>query len=151
MTDLLKISKQVNDLLKTSGWIKDPHFNNSSILKLWSKKKYVLSNAAVQFVNKFDGLKLKHEAYRSTDFDYSLFNAMKATQEIDPSWVFDIYNTLADSTLTPIGQGYSEHLTYFISDNYKFYGGYDDYFCLIGDSTNAFFENILFYKEFKQL
>ncbi|MGE9785855.1 hypothetical protein ACQP6X_07385 [Acinetobacter baumannii] len=61
------------------------------------------------------------------------------------------YSLKAGSDLLPIGLGYSEHLTYFIDPSFKFYGGYDDYFCKIGDSVNSFFNNIFYEKNFIQL
>ena len=86
-----------------------------------------------------------------TIMDYSIFDAKKATLEIDASWVFDVYNPKIKSQLVPIGQGYTEHMTYLISPEGCFYGAYDDYFCLIGNSAQHFFDNILFNKTFIQL
>lgn len=115
--------------------------DSEHIIEAWKADKYKIFNSAIVFVQSFNGLNIACEAYREKVFSY--FNSIKATEGIDPAWIFEEYSLKAGSDLLPIGLGYSEHLTYFIDPSFKFY---DDYFCKIGDSVNSFFNNIFYEK-----
>ena len=151
MSTTIQLSEKLIEIFNQNAWQSQQLTELSALTSLWRKNKYAISDAALDFVKHFDGFHLNHQAYRSAEVDYSIFDAKKATLEIDASWVFDVYNPKIKSQLVPIGQGYAEHMTYLISREGCFYGAYDDYFCLIGDSVQHFFDNILFNKKFIQL
>lgn len=58
---------------------------------------------------------------------------------------------IANSSLCPVGVGYSEHLTYFLSPKGEMFGGFESYFCHIGSSLEEAFDNIFFKRNFQTL
>lgn len=61
------------------------------------------------------------------------------------------YSEITKSSLCPVGVGYSEHLTYFLSPKGEMFGGLESYFCRIGTTVEDAFENIFFRKDFQTL
>ncbi|CAA0285338.1 SUKH-3 domain-containing protein [Acinetobacter baumannii] len=130
------------------GWYAERKIDIKSVIETWKADNYRVFDSAIFFVQSFNELNIVHEAYRGKEKDSSYFNSIKSTKGIDPAWIFEEYSLKAGNDLLPIGLGYSEHLTYFIDSSYRFYGGYDDYFCYIGDSVNSFFNNLFYEKNF---
>ncbi|MHC0019162.1 SUKH-3 domain-containing protein [Acinetobacter pittii] len=145
------LNANIEEYLINCGWYKGRKTDIEHTVEAWKADKYKIFNSAIVFVQSFNGLNIAHEAYRGKEKDFSYFNSIKATEGIDPAWIIEEYSLKAGNDLLPIGFGYSEHLTYFIDPSFKFYGGYDDYFCKIGDSVNSFFNNIFYEKNFIQL
>lgn len=141
------LTANIEGYLINCGWYTGRKIDIEHIIEAWKADKYKIFNSAIVFIQSFNGLNIAHEAYRGKEKDFSYFNSIKATEGIDPAWIFEEYSLKAGSDLLPIGFGYSEHLTYFIDPSFKFYGGYNDYFCKIGDSVNSFFNNIFYEKK----
>ena len=149
--DALKLSQDVRKILHEQGWKPNTNHTISDVKEIWKQKKYSVSESGIIFMKNFSGFKLIHDSYSGQSKDYSIFDGIKATQGIHSSWVTDDYQQRINKNLIPIGLGYSEHLTYFIAEDYSIYGGFDGDFSLIGDSINSFFENILFHKNFQKI
>jgi len=145
------LNANTEEYLINFGWYTGRKIDIERIIEAWKADNYKIFNSAIVFVQSFNGLNIAHEVYRGKEKDFSYFNSIKATEGIDPAWIFEEYSLKAGSDLLPIGLGYSEHLTYFIDPSFKFYGGYDDYFCKIGRAVNSFFNNIFYEKNFIQL
>ena len=124
------LNDDIEKYLIQYGWHAERKIDIKSVIETWKADNYRVFDSAIFFVQSFNELNIVHEAYRGKEKDTSCFNSIKGND------------------LLPIGLGYSEHLTYFIDSSFKFYGGYDDYFCYIGDSVNSFFNNLFYEKNF---
>ncbi|WP_353172178.1 SUKH-3 domain-containing protein [Acinetobacter rudis] len=148
---VLGLDPEVEKKLEKNGWYKARNGDLTQTINQWNDDGYKIFNSAQFFLKSFNNLRVQHEAYASNNQDYSYFDGIKASRGIDPAWVLEDYFCKVKVDLLPIGLGYSEHLTYFIDPSGNFYGGYDDYFCKIGDSINSFFDNIFFKKNFESI
>ncbi|HCS8577015.1 TPA: SUKH-3 domain-containing protein, partial [Escherichia coli] len=72
---------------------------------------------------------------------------IKAAGWIDSKWITEVYEPLVNKRLCPVGVGFSEHMTYFISDDGALYGGFDNYFCIIGGNINDAMLHLFFEHE----
>ncbi|WP_082572035.1 SUKH-3 domain-containing protein [Variovorax sp. Root434] len=151
MIDLTKISNNALLVLESAGWFSERLISTNSCEAAWRLEKYEIFQEASDFVASFNGMKILHQSYSGGGKDISAFDAIDATRRLDPAWVVDVYGPGAGEKLLPIGQGNSEHLTYFIGEGGGIYGGFDDYFCLIGKSVSEAFENIFFKHQYVQI
>ncbi|WP_348519968.1 SUKH-3 domain-containing protein [Acinetobacter pittii] len=111
------------------GWYTGRKIDIEYIIEAWKADNYKIFNSAIVFVHIFNGLNIAHEVYRVKEKDFPYFNSIKATEGIDPAWIFEEYSLKVGSDLLSIGLGYSKNLIYFIDQSFQFY---DDYFCKIG-------------------
>lgn len=149
--DALKLSQEVSKILREQGWKPNANHNIMAVKECWKMENYSITESGIIFMKNFSGFKLIHDAYSGQSKDYSIFDGIKATQEIDSIWVTEDYQKRIKKNLLPIGLGYSEHFTFFIAEDYSMYGGFDGDFSFIGDSINSFFENILFHRNFEKI
>ena len=143
-------SSPVRELLYRDGWrpnrrININHFGNI----ISSDDGYVLDSFSRSFLCNFGNLEIHHEKYRGSGKDSSIFspNLALANSPI----MREEYSEITKSSLCPVGVGYSEHLTYFLSPKGEMFGGFESYFCRIGTTVEDAFENIFFRKDFQTL
>ncbi|MDR5837787.1 SUKH-3 domain-containing protein [Caballeronia sp. LZ034LL] len=143
---------QVEKLLRENGWHPnrkiDPDAYFATILK---QSGYLYHDAARGFLKQFGHLKITHKAYSSEESDESVFNPLEPADWVDYKWVGELYEPLAIGRLCVVGYGFSEHMAFFLSESGALYGGYDNYFCLIGDSVESGLENLFFGHDFQQI
>lgn len=136
-------------ILAKSGWFPARNVEASHYLSLLESKGYVLNKNASNVLRNMGGLILTHESYSNPEeTDVTEINPAKPSDWLDPKWVHEVYEKIAQDTLCPVGLGFSEHMVFFISSLGKFYGGYDDYFCLIGDTIENALNNLFFKHQF---
>ncbi|MDT0002856.1 SUKH-3 domain-containing protein [Listeria cossartiae subsp. cayugensis] len=130
--------EQVTNILRKNGWYSDRFININNYRRILEEKNYYLNQGAEKFLSNLGGLIIKHEAYSGiNDTDVSGFDPTKPAAWLDPKWVKECYEDIIKEKLYPVGVGFSEHMVFFVSESGGFYGGYDDYFCLIGDSVES--------------
>ncbi|MDX7987860.1 hypothetical protein FE392_11040 [Xenorhabdus sp. 12] len=144
-----------NDVIKErllrSGWYPNRSINIDKYLYVLEEQGYYVHNNAMNFFHNLGEIKIEHEAYADpTDIDVSDFTPTKPADCLDPLWV-EHYESIIGNKLCPIGLGFSEHMTFFLSESGSFYGGYDDYFCLIGNDVESALQNLFFDHDFTQL
>ncbi|WP_227106711.1 SUKH-3 domain-containing protein [Chromobacterium rhizoryzae] len=133
------------------GWHPSRFTNNSKTLSIWKNEGYDIFQEGLNFINSFNGIILKHSS-RSGEFeDESCFDGALAAEGFDRLWAIEVYEPIIGKKLLPIGQGYSRHLTYLISEDGAIYGGYDDFLCQIGINAIKAIENIILNHEFTVL
>ncbi|MBC1567287.1 hypothetical protein HCJ20_00005 [Listeria sp. FSL L7-1425] len=111
-----------------------------------------MNQGAEKFLRNLGGLIITHEAYSDiNEMDVSEFDLSKPTAWLDPKWVNECYEDIIKEKLCPVGVGFSEHMAFFVSESGGFYGGYDDYFCLIGDSVESGLLNLFHNHNFVSL
>jgi len=138
-------------LLRRAGWHSQRNVKTDLYLLNWCKDGYTVFPHALEFARSFGGIHLAHRGYGSDAPDESHFDPSVATRRFDRAWAVDKYEGLAKEILIPVGQGYSGHLTFLIGTQGGFYGGYDDYFCRIGETVEEALANILFGRAFEKL
>lgn len=146
-----KFESEVFNHLQKNGWFQKRFVNTGRYQKIWADEGYEVFPCALKFCSSFGEMKIRHLAYNGIEDEVSNFDPFKASQELDSLWVKNKYRSLAKDNLIPIGQGGSGHLTYFISESGKFFGGFDDYFCVMGNSLNDAFKNIFFVHNYVQI
>ncbi|WP_414500038.1 MULTISPECIES: SUKH-3 domain-containing protein [unclassified Zymobacter] len=146
------VDNKVADVLMSSGWFFNRKINISHYVDALFDKGYFVNESAKEFLKSMGGLKIKHASYSNDDLTEEFFvDPLKPVSWLDPRWVSDCYNKIANEEICPIGVGFSEHMVIFISESGKMYGGYDDYFCLMGDTINKGLKNLFFDRSFYQL
>jgi hypothetical protein len=139
------------DRLKQAGWSAKRTVDTTLYLLDWQKDGYSVFSKALKFTQSFGGIRLVHRAYGVNTLDQSHFDSSAATRRFNRKWAVDVYEGLAQEALIPVGQGYSEHLTYLLGNKGGLYGGYDDYFCRIGRTVEEAVSNIIFAHQFEEL
>lgn len=137
--------------LEGAGWISRRKVKVSPYVLDWKNEGYRIFPEALRFAENFGGTVLKHPGYNGEGSDESCFDPSAASRRLDRSWVVDDYQILAKEELIPVGQGYSGHLTYLLGDGGGFYGGFDDYFCRIGNTVENALANIIFANGFEKI
>ncbi|EOY2822107.1 SUKH-3 domain-containing protein [Listeria monocytogenes] len=130
--------ERVTKILRQNGWYPDRSININNYRRILEERNYYLNQGAERFLSNIGGLIITHEAYSDiNDKDVSVFDPSKPTAWLDSMWVKECYEDIIKEKLCPVGVGFSEHMVFFVSESGGFYGGYDDYFCLIGDSLES--------------
>ncbi|MCD0493619.1 SUKH-3 domain-containing protein [Chromobacterium violaceum] len=138
----------VESVLIKNGWHPDRKVPIQNIILTWKNEGYNIFQEALDFIQNLDGITFKHPSKSGESEDESCFNSILATKGFDRLWAIEVYEPLIGKKLLPIGQGYSRHLTYLMSNDGAIYGGYDDFFCEIGSDICKAMENIICNKEF---
>ena len=144
--DLLSIENKIR--LKKFGWFENREINDDSAIMQWKKDGYVIFPVGIEVYKSFGEIEITHLDQDSVNEEMSDFKAIDAAWRIDPLWVHDLYENLAKSKLLPIGQGYSRHITYLLSERAEIYAGFDDLFWLAGCDFNDFFDSVFTGKKF---
>ena len=143
-------SSPVRELLYRDGWRPNRRININQVENIISSDDgYVLDSFSRNFLCNFGNLEIHHDQYRGNGKDSSIFspNLALANSPI----MREEYSEITKSSLCPVGVGYSEHLTYFLSLKGEIFGGFESYFCRIGTTVEDAFENIFFRKDFQTL
>lgn len=145
-----EFSAQVSKVLRDSGWYHGRKVDIAHYLSAWRQAGYSPKGRVLEFTASFAGLKIVHDGYK-IGISESVFDPLLALNTAAPARVKEDYSVWAGCHLTPVGVAYSEHMTYCMAENGALYGGFDDYFCIIGESAEEAFENVFFRKSFLQI
>ncbi|WP_082107257.1 SUKH-3 domain-containing protein [Chromobacterium vaccinii] len=143
-----KFTRQTMDVLIKHGWSPNRAISTQGIISTWKNEGYEIFQEALDFIKTLDGITFKHTSRSGESEGESCFDSILATKGFDRLWAIEVYEPIIGKKLIPIGQGYSRHLTYLISNDGAIYGGYDDFFCEIGSDVCKAIENIICNKEF---
>lgn len=144
------LSKKIQDLLRKDGWYPDREINIDHFEEIINGDNgYEINPFSKNFLRNFGNLRITHDSYRGNGQDYSIFSPKLAIANLP--YVRENYLIITNTSLCPVGVGYSEHLTYFLSPKGEMFGGFEGYFCCIGANLEEAFDNIFFKKEFKTL
>lgn len=141
--------ERVKNILFKNGWSPERQINIEKYISVLNDNGYSINQHARKFLINLGGLCVKHEAYSNTEeTDISEFNPIKPVGWLDPRWVEEYYQKLAKISLCLVGVGFSEHMVFLVSEKGALYGGYDDYFCLIGNSIEEGLLNLFYGHKF---
>lgn len=144
--------KNVMKVLGLSGWYLNRNISIDDYVSRLKEKGYFVNKEAKRFLSNMGGLTISHESYSDPQqFDISEMNPIKPISWLDPKWVIDYYEKRVADKLCPVGFGFSGHMVFFISSSGCFYGGYDSYFCLIGEGVENGMKNLFFDHKFVSL
>lgn len=147
-----QLSSAASAVLQAYGWVPHRSIDINNITTAWKADGYAATQVAREFAKSFGGLRIKHQAYANpNDSDESLFDPEYSVNKFDRKWTTEVYEPLIGERLCPIGIGHSGHIIYLISESGRIFGGYDDYFCLIGETVAEAFENIFFRHSYQQI
>lgn len=143
-----KLAHQKKEVLVTHNWGSNRAISIRDIISAWRNEGYEIFQAALDFIKTLDGITFKYPSKSGESEDESCFDSILTTKGFDLLWAIEVYEPLIEKKLLPIGQGYSRHLIYLMSNDGAVYGGYDDFFCEIGSDICKAMENIICNKEF---
>ena len=138
------ISQKSLGILRKNGWFSKRSVDTSACKIAWQSEGFASFKYALYFVSAFGGLKIIHESHSRNGEDVSVFDPVKATQRVGSAWVKEVYQPRINENILPVGIGDSEHLTYYMGERGGVYGGFDGFFCKIGETVGDAFENIFF-------
>lgn len=120
------------EILKDIGWFENRRTNITYMKEYLTKKGYSWFPKVDDFFSEFGGLKSEKLH----------FDPIEAEKGVDSSWILSDYaNRLNKTELCIIGQAFNNHLTLFMTDSGKIYGGFDDFLCYIAiDPKSAIIE-----------
>lgn len=108
--------------------------NNEFYFDLEAAKSEIIKDGhpflpvAEEFLKKYGGLWItsdrKFSTNRTANYVWCHFDALRATQNIDPGW-YHSYSKIVGKPLTPIGEAGSNHISLAMADDGYVYGGYD--------------------------
>jgi hypothetical protein len=137
--------------LKKNGWSPTRKINAKNHISKWKDDGYDVFALGIEFAKSFAGINLPHPSFNRISQDKSFFDPVVATRRFNRLWAVEVYEGLAGQKLLPVGQGYSEHLTYLLGDGGGLFGGFDDYFCEVGPTLEDALFCILHAKPFISL
>ena len=144
------LSTKIQNLLRKDGWYPDRKIDISHFEHILNDDNgYEINQFSKKFLINFGNLTVHHDSYRGDSNDYSIFSPDLAIANLP--YAKEEYINIANSSLCPVGVGYSEHLTYFLSPKGEMFGGFESYFCHIGSSLEEAFDNIFFKRNFQTL
>lgn len=135
----------LKEILLKSGW-KEKRKIFTLDYQLYARMSGYYWNKVIRdFLREFGDLEILFE--RNCGQDLLHFDVHKAIRGIDPRVVLEEYNKAANTkNLCVIGQAYTTHLTLLMSETGEVFGGYDESFCLLGNTGIEAIENICFNK-----
>lgn len=135
--------KNMAGILRSGGWFPGRAIDIRSYVDVCESEGYEVNLFAREFMTCYGGLTLTHSSYAGDEDDYSIFDPKIAIATVFYERT-ESYRKLSinNERLCPVGVGFSEHLVYFVGESGKIYGGFDDYFCLIGTDLSDAFCNI---------
>lgn len=142
----MKFNEKINHILKKSGWKANRRVSVEAYLGVWEKYRFPIFKKAITFVESFGEIILKDSFYsdfHKTDiFITAKFFPFEATENIaETGWIEEVYPPLAKENLLPVGT-LNEYTTIMIGESGKFYGGYDDFFAILGENETEMLQNI---------
>jgi len=135
-------TQKVYRKLVESSWHEGRKIDTSLFKLVNLKDGYTWTEKVREFLEEFGNLRIDiHREGTGPDFFH--FDAVKAANDVDPSWIKKNYSErLNGDQLCVIGQAFSNHLTLMMAEDGKVYGGYDDFLTFLGDTGYQAIENI---------
>ena len=144
-------TKPTIDFLKKMGWSPDRCTEPASLLTSLSDEGYGLFPLIQDFLASFGGLEGEMPAYRKEDeMEQIHFHPEIALEAIYREKVMT-YEDRVEEQLVVVGEAYNGHLTLMLSGSGKFFGGYDDYLCLLGNNVAEGITALFEQKESKEI
>ena len=139
--------KKIRKLLKQSNWSINRRVPVERYCTLWSKYNFLIFPKAVSFVENFGEVSLQDVIYsdfKKTNILVKVnFFPLIATENIaETGWIEQCYSPLAQENLLPVGTTFNDYMTIMIGESGKFYGGYDDFFAILGLNKKEMLMNI---------
>lgn len=142
-------NNNVTRVLTMNGWYSSRKVDIAHYLSSLEGNGYIVNDHATNLLCNMGGLIITHESYSAPEeTDVTEINPVRPIGWLDSKWVHEVYEEIAQDTLCPVGLGFSEHMVFFMSSQGKLYGGYDDYFCLIGNDIENALDNLFFKHQF---
>lgn len=138
------VNNNVTELLLKSGWFIDRNINIAEMEKYLNENGYVLYEPVKEFLKEFGLLKITFENPKNKKY--------LSTIEVDPK-ILGIYNSIFNSIISsygihcrkkmvPVARLSQHSMTICISEDGKFYGGYDEWLLELGDDFYELLENL---------
>lgn len=131
----------LKEILLKSGWREGRKILTFDYQCYARMNGYFWNKVIRDFLREFGDLEIPFEMHGGQDFLH--FDAFKAIRKIDKRVVLEDYSKAANTkNLCVIGQVYTNYLTLIMSETGEVFGGYDEYFCLLGKTGIEAIENI---------
>lgn len=145
------LDKSVKDLLTQAGWSETRKVDSSKLIKQITENSYDVLPKALQFLEEFDGLKIKFTNFKNGQMDDITLDFNKATELEFPERIHEDYEPRIGKKLCAIGTAYRDHFILVMDEDGKVYGGYSDYLVKIADTGIDAIEAIVSNKQFIQI
>lgn len=127
--------------LSKFGWEEGRSVDHRPSLRKLEQLGHVVAHWFPRVIGEFDGLTL-----RFRDSDGSADEIVLSVSEAARLWLPDTvayYGERAGCLLLPIGYTYNAHLLLLVSEHDVWYGGYDDGFWKVGDSSREAMDQLV--------
>ena len=135
------MNNELKEILLKSGW-REKRKIFTLYYQLYARMDGYYWNKTIRdFLKEFGGLKILFE--RRSEQGLLHFDAPEAIRGIDSNVVLENYSKAANTKkICVIGEVYANHLTLLMSEKGEVFGGYDEFFCLLGKTGIEAIENI---------
>jgi hypothetical protein len=141
----------VDKILIESNWREGRRIDTSSFKELLEKEGYDWFSCVENFLGEFGNLKLVFLSSNGKN-DSLHFDIMKTAHDSDIQWITEDYSKrIGSRKFCIIGQAFSDHMTLFMDDQGRVYGGFDDHLCFIGNNGIEAIEHICLNHKLKEL
>ncbi|TGE09482.1 SUKH-3 domain-containing protein [Hymenobacter fodinae] len=139
---MIILSQSTLEQLAKAGWQPDRVISTLSYQLALRIERYPWFSAIEDFLQEFGGLRITF-SYQDGNTSILHFDASKAAADVDTDWALNNYKQrIGCSALCIIGQAYSDHMSLYMDEEGKVYGGFDDFLCLIAENGEAAIETI---------
>jgi len=145
------IDKEVENVLRESGWDERRRLDKEAILDQLSTEGYPVLENVVEALQNFNGLVIYFNNKRNGLRDDINFDFSHAIHLEVPERVFKNYVPRIGKKLILIGSAYRDHFVLLMAEDNSIYGGYDNYLCKIGSNPINAIENIILDKNFTEI
>lgn len=146
-------SADIVALLRKAGWHEGRRIDIGEIMAVLSGDGYQIFDAARVFLTEFGNLQFQYprqiSEHETFMYDINL-DPIQEASHIFSSWV-KLYEKYAHEKLVIIGNCHRGHLCLLISETGKTYGGYDDFFILLGSDLYDALDALMNHKEAKKI
>lgn len=131
---MTEFSSHALQCLESAGWTKDRRIDASAIVKELEADGFSVSPAAIDFLEKYGGLRLSYSHPRvPTAVDSSHLDAPRAADGVFPARLQD-WEARAGERMTPIGESDREYMTILMGASGTVYLAMDDLLLILADS-----------------
>ncbi|MCA8832464.1 SUKH-3 domain-containing protein [Hymenobacter pini] len=139
---MITLSQPTLEQLIKAGWQPSRTISTLSYQLALRIEGYPWFSAVEYFLQRYGGLRIAFR-YENGNTGILHFDARKAAKEVDTDWAQDNYiQRIGCSSLCIIGQTHSDHMSLYMDEEGKVYGGFDDFLCLIAENGEGAIETI---------
>lgn len=128
------LNENTKNYLLNMGWYPNRYLDSRDEQIILIENGFIINDRAISFISEFNELSGCFPRNTTKTIEAISFDIKWVVENFFPDLANGIYSQTINEGLCLVGSAYNGHLALYISSSGKLYGGFDDFFELLGEN-----------------